>query len=71
MCIRDRYNRYVEVAARVKALRFEIRQIQENETRRRIEALMAAQSEAAIKKLMGKKKLSFNEFKILKEKGLI
>jgi uncharacterized coiled-coil DUF342 family protein len=62
---------YIEATARAKAIRLQMRQERENEERRRVESAMAAGSEEAMRKLKEKRKITLDEFKILKSKGLI
>ncbi len=57
--------------ARLQAMRRAIKKEEEDEAKKRLEALVAAESEAALKKLKERKKVTLEEFKILKSKGLI
>jgi len=67
----EAYRGCIEAIARAKAIRLQVRQERENEKRRRIEAAIAAGSEEAMRKLKGKRKLTLDEFKILKSRGLL
>ncbi|MCJ7635634.1 hypothetical protein MUP77_24990 [Candidatus Bathyarchaeota archaeon] len=67
----EAYKNYVEAIAWVKTIRLQIRQEKENEEKNRIEAAMTTGTEQAIKKLKEKRKITLDEFKILKSKGLI
>lgn len=67
----EAYKNYIETIARVKAIRQQIRQEQENEEKKRIEATMTTRTEQAIKKLKEKRKITLDEFKILKSRGKI
>ncbi len=67
----ETYENYIETIAKVKAIRQQIRQEKENEERNRTEAAIIKGTEQAIKKLKEKRKMTLEEFKILKNKGLI
>lgn len=67
----EAYKNYVETIAKAKAIRLKIRQEKEDEEKNRIEAAMTTESEQAIKKLKEKRRITLDEFKILKSKGLI
>lgn len=67
----EAYGSLVEAAARAKAIGLQVRQERENEERRRVEAALATGSEEAMRKLKEKRKITLDEFKILKSKGLI
>jgi uncharacterized coiled-coil DUF342 family protein len=67
----EAYKNYIEAIASVKVIRLQIRQEKEMEEKNRIEAAMTIGSEQAIKKLKEKRKITLDEFKILKSKGLI
>jgi uncharacterized coiled-coil DUF342 family protein len=58
---------YSEAVANAKA----IRQEQENEEKSRIESAMTMGAEEAIRKFKEKRKITLDEFKILRSKGLI
>jgi len=60
-----------EAFERFRELRLTMKQEKEDEEKRRVETLMAVESEAAMKKLKERKKVTLEEFKILKSKGLI
>ncbi|MCJ7771200.1 hypothetical protein MUP37_06470 [Candidatus Bathyarchaeota archaeon] len=62
---------YSEAVANAKAIRLQIRQEQEKEEKSRIESAMTVGTEEAIRKLKEKRKITLDEFKILKNKGLI
>jgi len=67
----EAYGSLIEAVSRAKAIRLQVRQEQENEEKRRLETALAAGSEEAMKKLKEKRKITLDEFKILKSKGLI
>ena len=67
----EAYGSLVEAAAHAKAIGLQVRQERENEERRRVEAALATGSEEAMRKLKEKRKITLDEFKILKSKGLI
>lgn len=67
----EAYKNYIQAIASAKATRLQIRQERENEEKRRIEVAMTAGSQEAIRKLKEKRKITLDEFKILKSKGLI
>lgn len=67
----EAYKNYIEIVARAKAMRLQIWQERENEKKSRVEAVINADTEQAMKKLKEKRKLTLDEFKILKSKGLI
>jgi uncharacterized coiled-coil DUF342 family protein len=60
-----------EALGRLRAIRLAMKQEKEDEAKKRVEALMAVESEAAMKKFKQRKKVTLEEFKILKSKGLI
>lgn len=62
---------YSEAVANAKAIRLQIRQEQEKEEKSRIESAMTVGTEEAIRKFKEKRKITLDEFKILKNKGLI
>ena len=62
---------YSEAVANVRAIRLHIRQEQEKEEKSRIESAISFGAEEAIRKFKEKRKITLDEFKILKSKGLI
>ncbi len=60
-----------EVSDHLKALRLMIKQEKDDEEKKRVEALLAIESETAMKKFKERKKVTLEEFKLLKSKGLI
>ncbi|MCJ7609309.1 hypothetical protein MUP00_06535 [Candidatus Bathyarchaeota archaeon] len=67
----EAYKGYAETLARVKATRLQMRQEREDEEKKRIETAMTAGNEEALRKFKEKRKITLEEFKILKGKGLI
>ena len=67
----EAYQGYAEILARVKATRLQMRQDRENEEKKRTEAAMTTGSEVALRRFKEKRKITLEEFKILKGKGLI
>ncbi len=67
----ETHKSYSETVANAKAIRLQIQQEQEKEERSRIESAMAGGTEEAIRKFKEKRKITLDEFKILKSKGLI
>jgi len=67
----EAYKDYLEAVARLKAVKLQIRQEREDEEKRRIEAAITATSEEAMRKLKEKRKITLDEYKILKSEGLI
>jgi len=67
----EAHKSYSEAVANAKAIRLQIRQEQEKEERNRIESAMTGGTEEAIRKFKEKRKITLDEFKILKSKGLI
>jgi len=55
----------------LKVLHLTMKQEKEDEEKKRVEALLAVETEAAMKKFKERKKVTLEEFKILKSKGLI
>ncbi|MEM2921005.1 MAG: hypothetical protein QXF26_01660 [Candidatus Bathyarchaeia archaeon] len=60
-----------ELYGRIQAIRDAIKKDEQDEAKRRLEKLIVAESEAALRKLKERKKVTLEEFKILKSKGLI
>jgi uncharacterized coiled-coil DUF342 family protein len=67
----EAYKGYTETLAQVKATRLQMRQERENEEKKRIESSMTTGSEEALRRFKEKRKITLEEFKILKGKGLI
>jgi uncharacterized coiled-coil DUF342 family protein len=67
----EAYKGYTETLAQVKATRLQMRQERENEEKKRIESAMTTGSEEALRRFKEKRKITLEEFKILKGKGLI
>ena len=64
------HNHYIDLTNQIKSLNLKIRKIKETTKRKNLDLMIEEQSKKAYEKMKQRKKLTLNEFKLLRRKGL-
>ena len=67
----DIHNKYLEVTTQIKSISLKIREIEESTHRKNLDKMIQVRSKEAYEKLKERKKLTLDEYKILRRKGLV
>ena len=67
----ESHNKYLETIAQIRMAHVKIKEIEESSHNQWLNAIVETMSEAAVQKLKSRKKITLEEFKLLRQKGLI